>query len=51
MPPPASTFPADTKYNMVTEDQVAKLHFHDATTVAGLRAGWLDRFQEEIIAE
>lgn len=43
--------PADTRYNMVTEDQVAKLHFYDATTVAGLRAGWLDRFQEEIIAE
>ena len=43
--------PADTRYNMVTESQVAKLHFYDATTVAGLRAGWLDRFQEEIIAE
>ena len=43
--------PADTRYNMVTEEQVAKLHFYDATTVAGRRAGWLDRFQEEIIAE
>ena len=43
--------PTDTRYNMVTEDQVAKLHFYDAITVAGKRAGWLDRFQEEIIAE
>lgn len=42
--------PTGTRYNMVTEDQVAKLHFYDATTVAGKRAGWLTRFQEEIVA-
>jgi len=43
--------PKGTKYNMVTEAQVSKLHFYDATTVAGKRAGWLTRFQEEIIAK
>ncbi len=43
--------PTGTKYNMVTEDQVAKLHFYDATTVAARRAGWLTRFQEEIVAK
>ena len=42
--------PTGTRYNMVTEEQVAKLHFYDATTVAAKRAGWLTRFQEEIIA-
>ena len=43
--------PKGTKYNMVTEEQVSKLHFYDATTVAAKRAGWLTRFQEEIIAK
>lgn len=43
--------PTGTKYNMVTEEQVSKLHFYDATTVAAKRAVWLTRFQEEIIAK
>ena len=43
--------PKGTKYNMVTEDQVSKLHFYDATIVATKRDGWLTKFQEEIIAE
>lgn len=43
--------PKGTKYNMVTEEQVSKLHFYDATAVAAKRAGWLTRFQEEIIAK
>jgi len=43
--------PKGTKYNMVTETQVSKLHFYDATIIASKRDGWLTRFQEEIIAE
>tara|TARA_Y100001970_G_scaffold95876_1_gene120806 strand:+ start:643 stop:1683 length:1041 start_codon:yes stop_codon:yes gene_type:complete len=43
--------PKGTKYTMVTEDQVSKLHFYDATIVASKRDGWLTKFQEEIIAE
>lgn len=43
--------PKGTKYNMVTEAQVSKLHFYDASKIAAKRAGWLKRFQEEIIAK
>jgi len=43
--------PKGTKYNMVTETQVSKLHFYDATIIVAKRDGWLTRFQEEIIAE
>lgn len=43
--------PKGTKYNMVTPDQVSKLHFYDASKIAAKRAGWLKRFQEDIIAK
>jgi len=43
--------PTGTKYNMVTEAQVSKLHFYDAAVVAKKRAAWLTKFQEEIIAK
>ena len=43
--------PKGTKYNMVTENQVSKLHFYNATIVAARRDVWLTKFQEEIIAD
>ena len=43
--------PTDTKYNMVTPDQVAKLHFYDSSKIAAKRAAWLAQFQEQIVAK
>lgn len=43
--------PSGLKYNIVTPDQVAKLHFYDAVALANKRGKWLARFQEEIIAK
>jgi len=43
--------PADTKYTIVTPDQVEKLHFYDAVALAEKRSKWLARFQEEIVAK
>ena len=43
--------PTDTKYNMVTPDQVSKLHLYDSSKIAAKRAVWLKRFQEEIVAK
>ena len=43
--------PTDTRYNMVTPDQVSKLHFYDASKIAAKRAAWLKQFQEQIIAK
>ncbi len=42
--------PGDTKYNMVTPDQISKLHFYDSSKIAASRADWLKRFQEQIVA-
>ena len=43
--------PGGLKYNIVTPDQVAKLHFYDAVSLASKRSKWLARFQEEIVAK
>ncbi len=43
--------PKGTVYNMVTPDQISRMHHYDATKVAAKLAGWLKRFQEEIVAK
>ena len=43
--------PAGTVYNMVTPDQISRMHHYDATKIAAKLGGWLKRFQEEIVAK
>ena len=43
--------PAGTVYNMVTPDQISRMHHYDATKIASKLGGWLKRFQEEIVAK
>ena len=37
--------------HMVTPDQISRMHHYDATKIAAKLAGWLKRFQEEIVAK
>jgi putative spermidine/putrescine transport system substrate-binding protein len=43
--------PSESKYNLISAENLARLKFFNVNTIVSNRADWISRWQEEVIAE